>query len=623
MRRKRFFLTALCLLLMLCCTFTSCDLLEPENPGETETPGDTPAGDGFQLTANGKFAFNVILPKKPSVELEEAANDLINKLKTASGISSEPQVLWDNEESKAEFEICIGNTNRAESGAESAKLTNEFEYRIVISNNRMIIVGGTDYVLAEALTDLISDLTAVIKLSKANASIEKGYTKTGRISTNFPGINNTGTLKGQFNCGDGTYVLYTTDVTKKAYTDYLTFLEKNGCVKEETYTIGTEGTVNEYTFWRNSDYTVYCSYLPMKSAMRVYVGKSDEKIPTTTAEPVENPSTVRFWQIEVDTSVADGGMSYVFQLSDGTFMIIDGGYNTRKEADNLYNHLKANVPEGQTPVITAWFITHLHIDHYGALKAMENYHADDVEVKAFYYNFPFTASTNVDLGKVNAQSVEQTMKTWKNATRYNKIHSGMTFELPGITIQTLFSYEDLYPNMNLAMNTLPDDKAKGAGNETSLTFMVTVQGETEEKILFLGDAEDDASTVMESTIPEEAFKCKIFQLAHHGYEGCNTALYSKTGASVCLWTMNVVPADTHGENQIYRTVGKTVYESPIEFWKGALPANQYVWESKEIKEIILMGAGTREIELPYEVPTEWSRPNYNAIYEQRTGKKVK
>ena len=42
-------------------------------------------------------------------------------------------------------------------------------------------------------------------------------------------------------------------------------------------------------------------------------------------------------------------MSYLFQAVDGTFIVIDGGYNTAKEADQLYNLMKNNVPEGAVP----------------------------------------------------------------------------------------------------------------------------------------------------------------------------------------------------------------------------------------------------------------------------------
>ena len=63
------------------------------------------------------------------------------------------------------------------------------------------------------------------------------------------------------------------------------------------------------------------------------------------------------------------GMCYVIHLSDGTFIIIDGGeadelgagiydFNSRALKDHLMR-----VTGGEKPIISAWFITHFHLDH--------------------------------------------------------------------------------------------------------------------------------------------------------------------------------------------------------------------------------------------------------------------
>ena len=126
-------------------------------------------------------------------------------------------------------------------------------------------------------------------------------------------------------------------------------------------------------------------------------------------------------------------MCYVLRLTDGSFMIIDSGYNTDAEAENLYNLLRENTPDGQKPVISAWFITHLHNDHFGGLIRFATKYSGDVDVKAFYYNFPTdsvsSSSNPVDTG--SAGSVEAAMKKWKNAKRYDTMHSGMRLGFAG------------------------------------------------------------------------------------------------------------------------------------------------------------------------------------------------
>jgi len=129
-------------------------------------------------------------------------------------------------------------------------------------------------------------------------------------------------------------------------------------------------------------------------------------------------------------------MRYVFRLTDGTFMIIDGGYMTDADAESLYKFLKENTPDGQQTVISAWFFTHLHYDHYGTVINFSKLYADEIPVKAFYYHFDPSEVTKWDL--VGA------MARWKDAVHYCKLHTGMEFELPGLKVNVIQTQEDLY-----------------------------------------------------------------------------------------------------------------------------------------------------------------------------------
>ena len=86
------------------------------------------------------------------------------------------------------------------------------------------------------------------------------------------------------------------------------------------------------------------------------------------------------------------GMCYVIHLIDGTFIIIDGG-----EADALgegiydFNScaLKKCLEKmscGTKPVISAWFITHFHLDHVDLATRFIKEMGDSLEIKAFFYN---------------------------------------------------------------------------------------------------------------------------------------------------------------------------------------------------------------------------------------------
>ena len=60
----------------------------------------------------------------------------------------------------------------------------------------------------------------------------------------------------------------------------------------------------------------------------------------------------------------DCGMVYIIRLTDGRFIIIDGGMCEYEEKEHFLELLEQQkVTEGK-PVIAAWFITHPHDDHF-------------------------------------------------------------------------------------------------------------------------------------------------------------------------------------------------------------------------------------------------------------------
>ena len=56
-------------------------------------------------------------------------------------------------------------------------------------------------------------------------------------------------------------------------------------------------------------------------------------------------------------------MTYIITLEDGSFIVIDGGSNGGSNVELLHKKLQElNKREG-TPVIAAWYLTHIHQDH--------------------------------------------------------------------------------------------------------------------------------------------------------------------------------------------------------------------------------------------------------------------
>ena len=401
-----------------------------------------------------------------------------------------------------------------------------------------------------------------------------------------------GTLKGSFACTNSSYwradngkIFYYESCTKDDFESYSTWLQEHNCTKVQNYRLGD----NRYALFKNERYTAYLSFLAGEGALRLYIGRPDDAIPSRVV-PAEGEITPALWQIDVNCKAAksNGGMSYVLQLSDGKFIVIDGGYDTPEDARSIYQILTENKPaDHEKPIIAAWFITHLHIDHIGALRNFTTHYQNDVIVEGFYYNFPYVQVS--DIYPSNNQAWEERMASWEGATLYRKLHSGMQFVFAGAKVTVLCTFEDVYP---LSFNS---------GNDTSTVFKIEIAGQS---IVFLGDAEYGESDRM-MYLPDSAVKADIMQYAHHGYDKqARDNLYQKINPTVILWPMTLVnwESDSHGE------VFRPRYQTHSE--------NAWARNAATVKKIIVMAEGTTKLELPY-TPTGARNADYWALYQEQ------
>ena len=82
----------------------------------------------------------------------------------------------------------------------------------------------------------------------------------------------------------------------------------------------------------------------------------------------------------------DFGMSYAVRLSDGRFIIIDGGREFLPDAERLYECLKQG--SNGRPRIASWIMTHPHSDHFHCFLTFFDNHENDVDIESFMLNFP-------------------------------------------------------------------------------------------------------------------------------------------------------------------------------------------------------------------------------------------
>ena len=219
------------------------------------------------------------------------------------------------------------------------------------------------------------------------------------------------------------------------------------------------------------------------------------------------------------------GMSYVIQLRDGRFILIDGGVYNAEDMKYLYELLAEKTPDNQKIVIAAWMFTHPHYDHIElASYFMQKYEAD-VDIRAFMYQFPDCEKMGaLYAGEERVSEDVRILKesissSYPDAAIYT-IHTGEKYNFQGAEIEILFTAEDA------------DTQKLKSYNGTSAAWRITFDNGT--TFLVLGDCDHYACREIAARYGDYV-KSDILQLAHHGLVGGDKELYQLIDPQICFW----------------------------------------------------------------------------------------
>ena len=270
------------------------------------------------------------------------------------------------------------------------------------------------------------------------------------------------------------------------------------------------------------------------------------------------------YQMKLDQSIVDCGMSYVFQLESGHFFLIDGGFFTPGEADRLYRFLRERSED--KPVIDGWFFSHAHQDHVGVFFDMMEEHREDLVIRKLIYNFQpldlpdtsegWKAVRNGDLATV--KHFYEVIEALGQEIEVFIPHTGDRWQQDELSIEVLYTHEDL--------------DVPSTFNDHSTVLRIETAGWS---MLFLGDIFEHGSRILLQNCPEK-LKCDLVQIAHHGFAGATKELYQATDAHVALWpsTQEEIQANLHRE------------------------ANDYLLNHSGIRQHLIGGNGTIELSFP-------------------------
>ncbi|MBR4308178.1 MAG: MBL fold metallo-hydrolase, partial [Oscillospiraceae bacterium] len=307
-----------------------------------------------------------------------------------------------------------------------------------------------------------------------------------------------------------------------------------------------------------------------EAELRAFASKLTVNIKKPSAASLNAKTTIH--QLPSKQVRAEGdyshNMSYIIQTRGGKIIIIDGGW----EQDNsdgkfLFSYLQ-QITGDSTPHIDAWFITHAHGDHHGAVSTFANLYKDQVTIDAYYHHNP----TEEELTKymptesiTGVNRVSMQMKKFKNKEggavqqiKVNSRHSGKcnsSFDFDDVHIDILLDFSDIIWAADNVSGTFSGTWAvegrnfknltlkelvKGNFNETSIVFRVSVGGKN---VLFTGDAGYVAGYMLNKYHDAHAsnnskyysIQSDYVQVAHHGYYGVTKATYNRIDPDVGLW----------------------------------------------------------------------------------------
>lgn len=204
-------------------------------------------------------------------------------------------------------------------------------------------------------------------------------------------------------------------------------------------------------------------------------------------------------------------LSMVLQDKSGNLVVIDGGWDI--DADHL-----TEVIEQKGGHVSAWFITHPHSDHAGALVQILNNPGRKITIDNIYYNLADQSwYDKVEPSRSNLVNNFRAAIATLPADRLHVVHKGDEIKIGQIKAKVL---NDPY---------LLDVTSVNNSSVAYKFFLNNVS------ILVLGDMGPEAGALLLEQTSKEDFKSDIVQMSHHGQYGVNKDVYSVINPKIALW----------------------------------------------------------------------------------------
>lgn len=524
--------------------FTSCS----DKTEETTEPESTALEESIQEKAKLEKIYLVKSDKASAQinKLVEGASELIAKqTDIPTEIVSDADFGYQAKENH--YYVIFGDTAYEQSKALSSAAEEQKIY-YAAKEDSVAIYANTDQLMsigAEKLfADCVKDGSFAVSEEYAALTVDASAYVKENWTLNCPAFTR-GMLDSQrYNLGYGmernkdySYMHIARSATAQLYTDYLKQLESLGYKKE---------------FENEIDGNLYASYIgALGSNIYVYFTKAKYEV-RIIEDNVSAPLSEFNYKLDASKDTRLYAFKQAFKsedcflihLADNSWIIIDGG-TTGKTAGSsyvrdLYNFMaeKSSLAAGEKLQIAAWYLTHVHEDHFSGVYGLVFEYGDKIQIHRVIDN---TANEGYFIMDYRRQYVELLAKIKEQYpdVMYLKVHTGMVVELADTTIETLFTHEDIVVGYTRdGVTNLNRGSIVSVFNIAGLTFL-----ETADNMVY--DTYKDFNI---KTITTD-----ILKIAHHYYDSTLDTLYKtlyQTGKiSYCYVTRLDAPAHSADSKQ--------------------------------------------------------------------------
>ncbi len=544
------------------CTPTSSDetTVDPEISTDTPESSDLSvdeARSSFDIIVNGNAEVKIIRPMNLSSGdiAVDAAVSIRNDIEKALGVRLKMGDDFKQASEKYDdstVEILVGKTAHSQvtTAMEGLKYG---DYTVKAIGNKIVIFGYTSEAIKQAVRTFVD-------IVEEHSSSESG---TLNVSIPAEALNISDTYRGTEFLSDipvyedGTFSATSTsdlecdqviieDATVESYNAYIAKLESEGFKKYTDNDING----NLFTTLYNSEYTLnvgyYKPYEECRIIMEPYSDKTLIGLESDNKYTAVTTSQITMFGCEfVDSTGANkgNGLSLLYRLADGSFVIVDGGHDTNSSSwrSNLVNAITEQAKEyasGKDIRIAAWFISHAHGDHMGMLRKEAETFGKKFTVERVIGCFMSDEEVNRSLASSSGPNfsggeakIDNYVRTAARTMGADMVvcHTGQRFYFADTVFEILYTVENFAPTPANALNTssilVRSITTDAAGNKTDV--MVT------------GDCTGPALAICNKLYGDN-MRCQVVQVAHHGYQtwGNDAAVataYKYMSPEIVLW----------------------------------------------------------------------------------------